>query len=268
MELGVRGETKKKDTEESGEVPFQPDSTILAPTVLSLIIKHLMRFWSTLSSTLSLKRKKMELPAKNLLAVLLWILWCTLHSTLIATTVTDAMKKKLGDRFRFYRLLFNAVSLITIIPLVYYSASIRQVPVFRWEGPLVIVKYLLLATGISLFVAGGRHYSLSQFSGIGQIKTGRAGHSLSKYDTFDTSGILSAIRHPWYTASIMVVWARDLCLFTLLINMVISAYFIIGTILEERKLLLEFGEKYREYQKNVSIFIPYKWVRAKMGGVF
>jgi len=210
----------------------------------------------------------MELPAKNLLAVLLWILWCTLHSTLIDTTVTDAMKKKLGDRFRFYRLLFNAVSLITLIPLVYYSASIRQVPVFRWEGPLVIVKYLLLATGISLFVAGGRHYSLSQFSGIGQIKTGRAGRSLSKYDTFDTSGILSAIRHPWYTASIMVVWARDLCLFTLLINMVISAYFIIGTILEDRKLLLEFGEKYQEYQKNVSIFIPYKWLKAKMGGVF
>jgi hypothetical protein len=36
MELGVRGETKKKDTEESGEVPFQPDSTILALIVLSL----------------------------------------------------------------------------------------------------------------------------------------------------------------------------------------------------------------------------------------
>ena len=84
----------------------------------------------------------MELPAKTLLAVLLWILWCTLHSTLIATTVTDTMEKKLGDRFRFYRLLFNTVSLITLIPLVYYSVSIRQVPVFRWEGPLVIVKVL------------------------------------------------------------------------------------------------------------------------------
>jgi protein-S-isoprenylcysteine O-methyltransferase Ste14 len=65
----------------------------------------------------------------------------------------------------------------------------------------------------------------------------------------------------------MVVWGRDLSLSTLLINMVISAYFIIGTILEERKLLLEFGEKYREYQKNVSIFIPYKWLKAKLNGV-
>ncbi len=209
----------------------------------------------------------MELPVKHLFAVLLWILWCTLHSTLIATPVTDYMKKKLGDRFRFYRLFFNAVSLATLIPVAYYSISIQQAPVFGWEGHLVIVKYLLLATSISLFVAGGRHYSLSQFFGIRQIKTGQANHSLSEDDTFDASGILCAIRHPWYTASIIVVWASDISLSTFLNNIVISAYFVIGTILEERKLLLEFGEKYREYQKNVSMFIPYKCLKAKIAGV-
>jgi protein-S-isoprenylcysteine O-methyltransferase Ste14 len=49
--------------------------------------------------------------------------------------------------------------------------------------------------------------------------------------------------------------------------MVISAYFIIGAILEERKLLQEFGEKYREYQENVSMFIPYEWLKAKIDEV-
>ena len=176
-------------------------------------------------------------------------------------------EKKLGDTFRFYRLSYNAVSLVTLIPLVYYSISIRQVPAFRWEGHLVIVKYLLLATSIYLFAAGGRHYSLSQLLGIRQIKTGRSNRTLSEYDTFDTSGILSAIRHPWYIAGILIVWARDISPSTFLINIVISAYFVIGTILEERKLLLGFGEKYREYQKNVSMFIPYKWLKAKIAGV-
>jgi protein-S-isoprenylcysteine O-methyltransferase Ste14 len=206
----------------------------------------------------------MEFLVKHVIAVLLWVLWCTLHSTLIATPVTDYLKKKLGDRFRFYRLFFNAVSLATLLPVVYYSIPIRQTPLFRWEGPLMIVKYLLLATSITLFVAGGRHYSMSQFLGVRQIKTGRANHTLSEYDTFDTSGILSAIRHPWYTASLMLIWAGDISLSTLLINIVISIYFVIGTILEERKLLLEFGENYREYQKNVSMFIPYKWLKAKI----
>jgi len=210
----------------------------------------------------------MEFPVKCLFNALLWMLWCTLHSTLIATTVTDYIKKKLGDRFRFYRLFFNTVSSATLIPLVYYSISIRQAPVFRWEGHLVIVKYLMWVTSISLFVAGGRHYSLLQFLGVRQIKTGQANCSLSQYDTFDTSGILGAIRHPWYTAGIIAVWASEISLSTFLINIVISAYFVIGTILEERKLLQEFGERYREYQKNVSMFIPYKWLKAKIAEMF
>ena len=209
----------------------------------------------------------MELSMKSLLAVIFWVLWCALHSTLVATTVTDTMKKKLGDRFRFYRLLYNVVSLVTLIPLVYYSITIRQPPFFRWEGYLVIVRYLLVATSISLFVAGARHYSMSQLFGIRQIKTGRASRAVSECDTFDTSGILGVIRHPWYIAGIFLVWAGDISLSTLLINIVISAYFVIGTFLEERKLLLEFGDRYREYRRNVSMFIPCKWLKAKIAGV-
>jgi protein-S-isoprenylcysteine O-methyltransferase Ste14 len=208
----------------------------------------------------------MELAVKHVFSLSLWVLWCTLHSTLIATPVTDYLKKKLGDRFRFYRLFFNAVSLVTLLPVVYYSIPIRQAPLFRWEGSLMIVKYLLWAASIALFVAGGRHYSMAQFFGIRQIKTGRANAALSECDTFDTSGILRAIRHPWYTASLLLIWARDLSLSTLLINIILSAYLVVGTILEERKLLSEFGERYREYQKNVSMFIPYKWLKAKIAG--
>ena len=214
-----------------------------------------------------LERAEMELPVRYLVVPLLWILWCTFHSTLVATTVTDYMRKKLGDQFRFYRLFYNTVSLVTLIPLIYYSNSIQQAPFFRWEGYLVIVRYLMIATSIFLFVTGARHYSMSQLFGIHQIKTGRANRAVSGYGTLDTSGILSGIRHPWYTAGIILVWANDLSLSAFQINIVISAYFVIGTFLEEKKLLLEFGERYREYQRNVSMFFPYKWLKAKIAGV-
>lgn len=203
---------------------------------------------------------------RYLFAVFLWILWCGLHSTLITRTVTDYMKKKLGDRYRFYRLFYNIVALVSLLPLIYYSISLRGAPIFRWEGALAIVKYLLLVTGVYLFLAGGKHYRMSQFLGIDQIRTGSATTSLSEYDTFDTSGILGVIRHPWYSAAILIIWARDISLSTLLNNIVITAYFIIGTFLEEHKLLLDFGEKYQQYQKNVSMFIPYKWLKAKIVG--
>jgi protein-S-isoprenylcysteine O-methyltransferase Ste14 len=61
----------------------------------------------------------------------------------------------------------------------------------------------------------------------------------------------------------MIVWLRDICLLSLLINIVTSAYLVIGGFLEERKLLMEFGERYREYQKKVSMFIPYKWLKTR-----
>lgn len=209
----------------------------------------------------------MDSTMKSILAVIFWVLWCALHSTLVAPTVTETMRKKLGDGFRFYRLLYNAFSVVTLIPLVSFSMTIREAPFFRWEGYLVIVRYLLVATSLSLFVAGARHYSLSQLFGIRQIKTGRGRQAVSEVDTFDTSGILGMIRHPWYIAGILLVWAGDLSLSTLLINLVISGYFVIGTFLEEKKLLLELGDRYREYQRNVSMFLPYKWVKTKMAGV-
>ena len=200
---------------------------------------------------------------KYLFIALLWILWCGLHSALITKTVTDYAKKKLGYQYRFYRLFFNIVSLVTLAPLLYYSVSRRGPLVFQWEGSLLIVKYLLLVMGIFLFVAGARHYSMSQFIGIHQIKTGQTDHTLSEFDTFDTSGILSVIRHPWYTGGIIIIWSSDIYLSTLLNNIVVSAYFVIGSFLEERKLLLDFGDKYREYQKHVSMLVPYKWLTRK-----
>jgi protein-S-isoprenylcysteine O-methyltransferase Ste14 len=150
---------------------------------------------------------------------------------------------------------------------MYYSVSIRGESVFLWEGPLVIIKYLLLAASIFLFIAGGRNYGVSRFLGIHQIKAGHADHALSEYETFVISGIHRMIRHPWYLGGIVILWVRDLSLSTILNNIVITSYFIIGTILEERKLVREFGDQYREYQKNVSMLFPHKWLKEKIAGV-
>jgi hypothetical protein len=44
---------------------------------------------------------------------------------------------------------------------------------------------------------------------------------------------------------------------------VLSAYLVVGTLLEERKLVIEFGEESRRYQSRVSMFIPVKWLTAR-----
>lgn len=202
----------------------------------------------------------MEPPVNHLVAVFLWVLWCSLHSLLIAVPLTDYLKRRLRGGYRFYRLIYNIVALITLAPLAIYSFSIEEAPVFRWEGSLAAIKYLLFSASIYLFAAGARHYSLFSFLGIDQLRTGKPNRVLSERNVFATSGILGIIRHPWYTGGILIIWARDMSLLTLWINIVVSAYLVIGAFLEERKLLREFGGSYREYQKRVSMLFPWKWI--------
>ena len=49
----------------------------------------------------------------------------------------------------------------------------------------------------------------------------------------------------------------------LLATLLISGYFVIGAFIEEKRLLSVFGEEYRQYKKQVSMFIPMKWVFKK-----
>lgn len=44
----------------------------------------------------------------------------------------------------------------------------------------------------------------------------------------------------------------------------LSAYLVIGALLEERRLVAEFGDAYRRYQEKVSIGFPLKWLSRTM----
>jgi protein-S-isoprenylcysteine O-methyltransferase Ste14 len=197
---------------------------------------------------------------------LVWSAYLALHSAMISITVTDRLKRALPDGFRFYRLFFNLVAIATLVPVVIYSRGVKGETLFTWDGPLVILKWAMLATGLLLFVAGSRHYDLLQFLGIRQIQEGARHRLINRSGTLDASGVLGLIRHPYYSGVILLFWASDLDMTTLVINVVVTAYVVIGTLLEERKLLLEFGDGYRSYQARVSMFVPWKWLKLRFAG--
>ena len=199
---------------------------------------------------------------------LLWIAYCVVHSALISITVTDFFKRAFRKKYRFYRLFFNIFSIATLVPLLRYSDSDhwKTELLFAWEGPMRLIPYGMITLGAILLLTGARHYSVFQFLGIKQIMQERSGGAMTVSGEFDSSGILGVIRHPWYLGVFFLLWASDITLRGLLTNMVLSSYLVIGTILEERKLVLEFGDKYKEYQRQVSMFIPIKWLRSKLQG--
>jgi protein-S-isoprenylcysteine O-methyltransferase Ste14 len=43
----------------------------------------------------------------------------------------------------------------------------------------------------------------------------------------------------------------------IVVNAILTIYVVIGTVLEEKKLVLEFGDAYRKYQQEVPMLIPF-----------
>jgi methanethiol S-methyltransferase len=197
-----------------------------------------------------------------LLLIILWCAWCVLHSLMISLTVTNYLRTRLGRTYRFYRVVYNFIALVTLIPVIIYGAQFTGPVLFQWDGFSLIFRLLLAVLAGLLFLSGAIKYDLRQLLGIRQIKSGNSYAAIAKTDNIDTAGVLGIIRHPWYLAAIIFIWVghRDLYVSTLMVNTILTVYIVIGTILEEGKLITEYGDSYREYKQQVSMLFPYKWL--------
>ena len=66
------------------------------------------------------------------------------------------------------------------------------------------------------------------------------------------------VRHPLYLFMIVLFWAcPSLTADRLLLNILWTIWIVIGTILEERDLVDDFGDAYRDYQASVPMLVPH-----------
>ena len=185
----------------------------------------------------------------------LWILWCFLHSYLVATKTTSRLRKQLGDKFRFYRIFYNLFALITVLPLLYWQDTLPGPTVIPLPPFLVICKYIALAAG-ALVVAG----SFASFDIRAFIGTRQAAGDEEKEKTpvISKHGLYGIVRHPMYLGGILYFGASmtDAPLPQFLGYLILTAYMMIGTVREDRRLARELGDVYRKYQKEVPMLLP------------
>jgi protein-S-isoprenylcysteine O-methyltransferase Ste14 len=201
-----------------------------------------------------------------LLLAVVWISWCALHSALISLRVTEVLRKRFPRAFRFYRLFYNLFAVATLVPVLLFSFSLRGEPLVQWHGLWVIVPVVLAAAALALFAAGARRYDFRRFLGLRQIKEEKSCSVLTDDCTLDTGGVMSVVRHPWYAGGILIVWARPLDLAAIVTNVILCGYFLVGAMLEERKLKVQFGRQYAVYQRRVSMLFPFKLLRRRLFG--
>ena len=75
--------------------------------------------------------------------------------------------------------------------------------------------------------------------------------------SFRTPLLYKIVRHPMYMGFLMAFWATpEMTVGHLVFALTSTIYILIGTQLEEKDLVEIFGEKYRNYQKNVGMLLP------------
>ena len=181
------------------------------------------------------------------------IIYFVIHSVLADNKVKTVLTKIISQRY--YRIMYNVVAIITLFPLAKLYSPIRNQFIFE----VVWLKYMGLAiaiVGIYILLKALQSYNLSEFIGTHYLKKEKSTTPL----VLNTSGLNSWVRHPLYFGTLILVWGFFLYQPTtkvLLLELIITAYLIIGTKLEEQKLIEEFGEQYIEYQKQIPMLIPF-----------
>jgi len=193
---------------------------------------------------------------KYLLIALLWAGYCTLHSFLISVGFTKIVSGLAKSYYAFYRLFYVLVSIVLLLPLIQYTGRADSAVPISYPMALNIIRYVLIAGSLIMFSwAFFFNYDWLSFFGIRQILTFREQDKSSK--EISKKGLLGIVRHPMYLALVVYLWCQTFSAVDLMVNALLTAYLIIGTFLEEEKLVLEFGDAYARYQREVPMLIPF-----------
>lgn len=203
---------------------------------------------------------------KTVVLCFLWISWCAMHSLLIDSSVTDFVRRRLVRLVRSYRLLYNCWSLLTLVPLALFTRTTGGEPVFAWQGWTILGRALLLAAAFLLFRAGAKRYDMQYFFGFKQLRTGEDHLLLHDSPDFSEAGVFGMTRHPWYLGALLFIWSAlpEYSLPEFVAAGVLSTYLVVGTLLEERKIIARYGDGYRRYRQRVSMLFPWKWLKRRL----
>jgi protein-S-isoprenylcysteine O-methyltransferase Ste14 len=193
---------------------------------------------------------------KITLLTLLWILYFFIHSFLATKTVKKIMISLLGENARFYRLGYNVIAVIGFGSILYYQYQLAPVYIFSTTDMSFLIGAILIILGIGTGGFAFLNYRWQEFVGLDQLK---ANQTIATPGLV-TSGLNRYVRHPLYFAAILILTGNFMLEFklqTLSFTIVSLVYLVVGTLLEEKKLIAEYGDAYRDYRKQVKMLIPY-----------
>lgn len=189
--------------------------------------------------------------------VLMWLGYAAVHSTLASFAVKRRVAARWPAAMPAYRLAFNLLAVLLLVPPLWATHAWRGPLLWRWDGAWGWLADGLALAAVAGFAWSSRHYDMAVFGGLAQLRTRE--QRVSDGGRLTLSPLHRYVRHPWYALALLILWTRDMDAARLTGTVCISLYFWLGSLLEERKLLAEYGERYRRYRSRVPGLLPLPW---------
>ena len=191
-----------------------------------------------------------------ILLITAWLAYFALHSLLASMIFKHGFKHRFPGLFPRYRLLFNLVALITLIPVLALIFGTQWPTLWQWQAAGKWLMNGIALAGVLGFLYSTRFYDGATFLGL---RPNADQHIGSADEPLVISPLHRCVRHPWYFFGLLIIWTRDMNTAWFITCVMVTLYFLVGSRLEENKLVAEYGERYAEYRRRVAGLVPLPW---------
>ncbi len=193
----------------------------------------------------------------TLILVVAWGAYAAIHSWLASLQLKRYIAHRWPRFMPAYRLCFNGLALLLITPPLWWTFTLPGPQLWEWNG-----FSWWIANGLAVLALLGvawsmQDYDASEFLGTRQWRNKET--AVEDQEGFHISPLHRFVRHPWYSLSLVLIWTRDMDLAFFVSAAVMTLYFFFGSVLEEQKLIIYHGDKYRRYRKLVPGLVPLPW---------
>jgi protein-S-isoprenylcysteine O-methyltransferase Ste14 len=186
-----------------------------------------------------------------------WMGYAALHSALASLAVKRRVAAGWPKLMPYYRLTFNILALLLLLPILWLTYRDPGQMLWRWPGITAWLANGLALAAILGFWLSLKSYDMQEFLGLSQLQSHV--RKVEDQESFHLSPFHRFVRHPWYFFGLVLIWTRDMSVTTLLSSVMITLYFLVGSWLEEKKLLVYHGDTYRRYMARVPGLLPLPW---------
>jgi methanethiol S-methyltransferase len=191
--------------------------------------------------------------------LLLWdgvlsLAFFTQHSLMVRRQFRKRLDSLLPERYQgaFYSMASGIV--LTPVALCWQHSG-RSL--YHLEGLVSWLVYGVAAIALAILVWAATALRSFDLLGLDPIRAHLHGRAY-RPSPFTARGPYRWVRHPTYLSILILFWFTPaLSTDRLLFNLLWTGWIIAGTVLEEKDLVTQFGEPYRDYQRKVPMLIPW-----------